>query len=63
MIICLQSQRNSPIIPGSGNNNCHDNAGQYCTVSGPDPRMMCVFPFKWKGVTYEECTREGNIHI
>merc|ERR1712080_769270 len=34
---------------------------QACTtVSGPDPGKSCVFPFKFRGITYFSCTTSGN---
>ena len=30
------------------------------TISGPDPGKLCVFPFKWDGVVYRECTTHTN---
>ena len=28
--------------------------------SGRDPDKPCVFPFKWRGVTYDRCTEMGE---
>ena len=30
------------------------------TVSGADPGKSCVFPFRFNGVVYNECTFDGN---
>ena len=30
------------------------------TVSGPDSGKSCVFPFRFNGVLYNECTLDGN---
>ena len=30
------------------------------TVSGPSPNESCIFPFKFRGITFNECTTEGN---
>ena len=30
------------------------------TTSGPDPNKPCIFPFKFRNVTYNTCTTSGN---
>ena len=30
------------------------------TVSGPNPNAQCIFPFKYGGITYHQCTTAGN---
>ena len=30
------------------------------TTSGEDPNKPCVFPFIFKGITYNWCTKDGN---
>ena len=30
------------------------------TVSGSKPNASCIFPFKFNGITFDECTTEGN---
>ena len=30
------------------------------TTSGPDPNKLCIFPFKFRGITYNSCTTNGN---
>ena len=30
------------------------------TISGPVPNASCVFPFRWDGVMYRECTSHHN---
>ena len=30
------------------------------TVSGPSPNEPCIFPFKFNGITFDECTTESN---
>ena len=29
-------------------------------MSGPDANKECVFPFKFDGITYNECIYKGN---
>ena len=29
-------------------------------AAGPDPGKLCVFPFKWNGTVYRECTSHMN---
>ena len=29
------------------------------TVSGPSPNESCIFPFKYDGITFDECATEG----
>jgi len=41
--------------------NCQETCPTGCkTVSGPDPGKLCLFPFKWDGVVYRECTTHTN---
>ena len=30
------------------------------TVSGSKPNASCIFPFKFNGITFDECTTEGT---
>ena len=30
------------------------------TKTGPDPNKSCQFPFKYDGITYNQCTTDGN---
>ena len=30
------------------------------TKTGPDPNKPCQFPFKYKSITYNQCTIDGN---
>ena len=30
------------------------------TISGPDLNKTCIFPFEYRGVTYNSCTTKGN---
>ena len=29
-------------------------------MSGPNPNALCIFPFKFNGITYHQCTTAGN---
>jgi len=41
--------------------NCQTSCPKGCsTVSGPQPDKLCMFPFKWKGTVYRECTSHMN---
>ena len=40
---------------------CGDHCSAGCkTVSGPDTDKVCVFPFRWSGIMYRECTSHSN---
>ena len=35
-------------------------ADECLTMSGPSSGMKCIFPFTWRGETYDACTREAS---
>merc|ERR1719244_1707515 len=54
------SEKGSDYSNDEGEPTSKEGSGECETIDGPGAGKPCIFPFKFRGETYEECTIEGG---